>query len=65
MGISTKEAVKLTGYSESWLKRHECGWCGQIALYAVKYGCCAIYEKCDTVARFKKAAAQPEPKSVE
>lgn len=45
--MTTKEAVKIAGKSESWLRRHQCAWCGHLLLYAIRDGCGAIYEKCD------------------
>jgi hypothetical protein len=41
-----------TGYSRSWLWSHQCGWCDQTIWIAVKYGCAAIYEKCDPKVKF-------------
>lgn len=41
------EAVKHSGRSETWLRTHECAWCGQTLLRALQYGCGAIYENCD------------------
>lgn len=52
--MTIKEACKKTGKSEKWLRTHECMWCGQIALNAVRYGCGAIYEKCDPMKKFVK-----------
>lgn len=45
--MTGKEAVKLSGRSETWLRNHECSWCGQTLWRALVYGCGAIYEKCD------------------
>ena len=39
--ITAKEAQEITGWSPSWLRRHECTWCGQDLLRAIQYGCCA------------------------
>jgi hypothetical protein len=50
--MTSKEAAELSGKSISWLKQHECTWCDQTVLYALKYGCGAIWEKCDPVKRF-------------
>jgi hypothetical protein len=44
--MSPKEATKLSGRSESWLRRHECAWCQQTLWRALRYGCGAIYDKC-------------------
>lgn len=45
--MTDKEAAALSGWSVSWLKAHECSWCGQTLLQSVKGNCGAIYEKCD------------------
>lgn len=45
--MTRAEALKLSGRSESWLRKHECAWCGQDLYRALRYGCGAIYEKCD------------------
>jgi hypothetical protein len=41
------DAVKLSGRSESWLKRHTCAWCDQTLWRTLRSGCAAMYEKCD------------------
>lgn len=41
------EAIAVSGRSESWLKRHVCAWCDQQLWRVLRYGCGAIYEKCD------------------
>ena len=54
--MTTKEAVKLTGKSEYWLRNHVCPWCDCTALTAVKHGCMTVYPqdgKCDPMKRFK------------
>lgn len=33
--MTAKQAAELTGWSVSWLKRHECAWCGQTLLQAL------------------------------
>lgn len=45
--MTYKEAAKFAKCSVSTLKRWECAWCGQSALYQLTRGCGAIYEKCD------------------
>jgi hypothetical protein len=52
--MTAKEAAELTGRSITWLKTHECGWCGQTALNALRYGCGAIWDKCDPKAKSYK-----------
>jgi hypothetical protein len=48
MMLTTKEAIALTGRSESFLRRNECAWCGQTLLRQVKGNCGAFYdEPCD------------------
>ena len=45
--MTPAEAKKLTGRSETWLRNHECAWCGQTLWLALRQRCGAIYEKCD------------------
>lgn len=45
--LTAKEAEKLSGRSITWLRTHECMWCGQSALNALRYGCSAIYDNCE------------------
>lgn len=45
--MTPAEAKSVSGRSESWLKRHVCAWCDQTLWRALRYGCCAMYEKCD------------------
>lgn len=45
--MTKSEALKVSKRSESWLRRHECAWCGQSLWRALRYGCGAIYEKCE------------------
>jgi hypothetical protein len=46
--MTGKEAVALSGRSESWLRRHECVWCNQGLWNALLYGCGSIFgPKCD------------------
>lgn len=40
--VTAKEAAKLTGRSENWLRTHECAWCNQTLLNAIRHGCGAI-----------------------
>jgi hypothetical protein len=47
MTLTPAEALKLTGRSETWLRNHECAWCGQTLWRALRSGCGAIYDKCD------------------
>lgn len=57
-----KDACRLTRRGLTWLKAHQCGWCGQNALYAVTYGCGSIYgPRCDTVRRFKAPSERRKP----
>ncbi len=58
--MTAKEASKLSGKSIYWLRTRECMWCGQSCLNALRYGCSAIYEKCDPKKReFKDAMKDP------
>lgn len=45
--LSPQEAVKLSGRSESWLRNHECSWCGATLWMALRSGCGALGEKCE------------------
>lgn len=45
--MTGKEAIKLSGRSETWLRNHECSWCGQTLWRALLYGCGSVYERCD------------------
>ena len=49
--MTVKQAVKKTGRSESWLRRYQCAWCEQGLLDSLRYGCGAIYGKCDPAAK--------------
>lgn len=48
-----KATCEKTGKSEYWLRTHECPWCGQTALNAVRYGCGSIFEKCNPMDKFR------------
>lgn len=41
------EAIKLSGRSETWLRNHECAWCGQTLWRSLVHGCGAILDKCE------------------
>lgn len=46
--MTGKEAIKHSGRSQTWLRNHECAWCGQTLWRAlVSDGCGAIYDRCD------------------
>jgi hypothetical protein len=45
--MTRAEAIATSGRSESWLRRHTCSWCDQYLYRALRYGCTALYEKCD------------------
>jgi hypothetical protein len=45
--VTRAEALELSGRSETWLRNHECAWCGQTLYRALTNGCGAIWEKCD------------------
>lgn len=56
------EAVKISGRSESWLKRHTCAWCDQTLWHVLRYGCAAMNEKCDPAKKnFSPAGQLPPP----
>ena len=45
--MTGNEAVALSKRSETWLRNHECAWCGQTLWLALTHGCGAIYEQCE------------------
>jgi hypothetical protein len=45
--MTGKEAIALSGRSETWLRRHECVFCGQTLWRALTSGCGAIFDRCD------------------
>ena len=45
--MTGKEAIALSGRSETWLRNHNCAWCGQTLWLALTVGCGAIYGRCD------------------
>lgn len=62
--LTNKEIARQAGRSVTWLRTHECRWCGQSILYAIKDGCGAIYEKCDPLeAQRQWLAKQPKRKA--
>jgi hypothetical protein len=56
--MTGKEAVALSGRSESWLRRHSCVLCEQTLWRALRYGCGAIYERCDLAKKDFTAAGK-------
>jgi hypothetical protein len=55
--LTAKEVSQLTGRSVTWLRTHECGWCGQSALDAARGRCAAVYERCDPAKRIASLRA--------
>jgi hypothetical protein len=45
--MTGKEAVALSGRSETWLRNHECAWCGQTLWRALNGKCGAVFDRCD------------------
>lgn len=45
--MTPAEALKASGRSESWLRNHQCSWCGQTLWRALRNGCGALYDRCD------------------
>jgi len=45
--MTGKEAIALSGRSETWLRRHSCSWCEQTLWRALTVGCGSIYERCN------------------
>jgi len=45
--VTGKEATELSGRSETWLRNHECAWCGQTLWRALVYRCGAMDGRCD------------------
>jgi predicted DNA-binding transcriptional regulator AlpA len=63
MSMTIAQAVKLSGRSESWLRRHDCSWCQQTLLNALRHGCGSIYEQCEPSEKdFSDAANVPRIK---
>ncbi len=58
--MTRAEAAATVGSSVTWLKTHECGWCGQSALNALRYGCAAFGEKCQPAENIRAAIARAE-----
>ena len=46
-GMTAKEAAKVAECSVSTLRRYKCAWCDQSLLDALRYGCGAIWGRCD------------------
>jgi hypothetical protein len=44
--MTRAEALKLSGRSETWLRRHECVWCSQTLWRALRFGCGAMFNRC-------------------
>lgn len=42
--MTAKEAAKLAGRSETWLRTHCCAWCDTNCLEAIRHGCGAIFQ---------------------
>jgi hypothetical protein len=49
--MTGKEALELSGRSETWLRDHFCAWCDQSLWLALTSGCGATYEKCNPAAK--------------
>lgn len=45
--MTGKEALKLSGRSETWLRNHTCSWCGRTLWLSLRDGCGAMGEQCD------------------
>lgn len=45
--MTREKVLALSGRSESWLRRHTCWLCEKTLWRALRYGCGAIYERCD------------------
>lgn len=45
--MSRAEVLALAQCSESTLRRHQCAWCGQDLYRALRWGCCAVHDRCD------------------
>lgn len=45
--MSPAEAKRISGRSESWLRNHQCAWCGQTLWLALRNGCGAIFDRCE------------------
>ena len=45
--MKNEEAARLSGRSQSWLKSHTCGWCGQTIMKALRGYCGDTGKMCD------------------
>lgn len=59
------EAAQISGRSKSWLQRHTCAWCDQTLWRVLRYGCAAMYEKCDPTKKDFSAAGRMSSPSTE
>lgn len=60
--MTGKEAIALSGRSESWLRTRNCVWCDQTLWRALLYGCGSLHERCDPAKKdFSDAARWPIP----
>jgi len=54
---TVKEVVKITGKTAYWLRNHECEWCSQTALNAMRYGCGSLLlmgeKPCNPIDKFR------------
>jgi hypothetical protein len=62
--MTPKEALALSGRSETWLRNHQCNWCGATLWMALRSGCRAMGEKCDPSKKNfgPDAMARPTPR---
>jgi hypothetical protein len=56
--MTRAEAIAISGRSESWLRRHTCAWCDQDLYRALRFGCTALYERCDPAKKDFTAAGK-------
>jgi hypothetical protein len=54
--MTGREAIALSGRSETWLRNHVCALCGQTLWRALTSHCGAITDRCDPTQKdFSKA----------
>jgi uncharacterized protein YceK len=54
--MTGREAIALSGRSETWLRTHVCAFCDQTLWRALTSGCGAIFDRCDPTQKdFSKA----------
>ena len=61
MTRTTQEAIELSECSEKWLRGHVCAWCDQTILNALRYGCGAVWERCEPEKKYRAIPLEKRP----